>query len=325
MMNRRTFVTGLGAVLVAPLGADAQQTRVFRVAYVIPSQQSSAARIDAFRAELRQHGYLEGTNLVFEIVSAEGQTDRLDEVLRAAVRNVDVLVTSFTAAAFAAKRIAGPMPIVTAGVVGPVEGGLVESLARPNGNITGVTYDAAPEMGAKRLQILKEAVPQMRRLVALWNVDSPGMRPYLAPMQEWERRTGVRLQVVEANSESDVATALRQIALLRPDAMLVVPTAPIASRHSAVLDFAREHRLPTMGTVTWWTQTGGLLSYAVADRELDRRAAAYVDRILKGAKPGDMPMEQPTQFELVINLKTAKALGLTIPQSLLLRADQVIE
>jgi putative tryptophan/tyrosine transport system substrate-binding protein len=180
-------------------------------------------------------------------------------------------------------------------------------------------------MGAKRLQIFEEAVPQMKRLVALWNVDSPGMRSYLAPMQEWERRTGVQLHVVQANTETDVVTALGRIAVLRADAMLVVPTAPIASQHIAVLNFAVDRRIPTMGTVTWWTHAGGLLSYAVADRDLDRRAATYVDRILKGAKPGDMPMEQPTQFELVINIKTAKALGLTIPPSLLLRADHVIE
>jgi putative ABC transport system substrate-binding protein len=304
---------------------EAQQSgRVYRIGYVAFSRALDA-RVEALRAELRRLNYVEGENLVLQVTYADGHLDRLDELVAQTARDVEVLVTSFSAAAHAAKRSAKAIPIVTAGVADPVGSGLVASLARPGGNITGLTYDAAADTSAKRVELFKEAVPQMKRLVVLWNVDEPGMASYLPPAEEWARRAGVEMHIVKARTEADLARALVQIPRLRPDALFIVPTAAIASQHRSVLAFAAQHRLPASGVLKWLTEAGALLSYSVDDRDLDARAAHYVDRILKGAKPGDLPMEQPTKFELVINLRTAKTLGLTIPASLLHRADQVIE
>jgi putative ABC transport system substrate-binding protein len=304
---------------------EAQQSgRVYRIGYVAFSRALDA-RVEALRAGLRRLNYVEGENLVLQMTYADGHLDRLDELVAQAARDVEVLVTSVSAAAHAAKRSAKAIAIVTAGVADPVGSGLVASLARPGGNITGLTYDAAADTSAKRVELFKEAVPQMKRLVVLWNVDEPGMASYLPPAEECARRAGVEMHIVKARTEADLARALVQIPRLRPTRSSSCRRPPSPHSTAPCWRSPAQHRLPASGVLKWLTEAGALLSYSVDDRDLDARAAHYVDRILKGANPGHLPTEQPTKFEVVINLRTAKALGLTIPASLLHRADQVIE
>jgi putative ABC transport system substrate-binding protein len=237
---------------------------------------------------------------------------------------VDIIVSASTPAVRAAKESTRTIPIVMAGLSDPVGAGLISSLARPGGNITGLT-NIFTEMSAKRLELLKEVAPRVRLVAVLWNPTQPGLAIARQQTQLAAQALGLVLFSAEVRRPEDFASAFTAIVAERAEALLVLPD-PLTSFHrQQIADFAGKQRLPSMYATSYWVEAGGLLCYGASFEDLYRRAAAYVDKILKGATPGDLPVEQPTKFEMVINLKTAKALGLTIPHSLLLRADQVIE
>ncbi|MBI4587668.1 MAG: ABC transporter substrate-binding protein [Candidatus Rokubacteria bacterium] len=310
-----------------PLAADAQQAgRVYRIGVlsgVPPAALSS--RVEAFRQGLLERGWMEGKTIALEYRHVGGQPDRFPAQAADLVRlKVDVIVTTGPAAAVAAKKATSTIPIVMATGGDVVGAGLVASLARPGGNITGLTA-ISPELSAKRLELLKEAFPGVSRVAVLWNPADPGAALSFRETEIAARALGVQLQSLEVRGPNDFDRAFSAITEKRADALLVVRS-PVTNVHQTrIVDFAAKSRLPAMYSRTGSAEAGGLMFYGTDDHDLYRRAATYVDKILKGAKPADLPVEQPTKFELVINLKTAKALGLTIPQSILLRADKVIE
>ena len=330
-MNRRTFLCGLtlGAV-VTPLGAGAQQAgrRVPRVGSLWqgdPSAPIILSVTEAFRRGLREHGgYVEGQNIAIEY--RYGDLDGLASLANDLVRlNVDVILAGGTPAALAAKRATNTIPIVVSTMADPVADGLVASLARPGGNVTGNTF-LAPELGPKRLQLLREVIPGVPRVAVLQHrgvYSERTMRDMLEGIRA--AAVGIELQVLEARSPNDFDTAFSAMAKARAGALIIFPSPMFYVNHRRLVDLAAKHRLPAMYVFREAVEAGGLMCYGANIPDLARRAAAYVVKILRGAKPGDLPVEQPNKFELVINLKTAKALGLTIPQSLLIRADEVIE
>ena len=320
MIDRRTFLAGTGAVLLAaPLTAEAQQAaKVFKVGELHPGI-GSEARL----AALREVGYVEGQNLVVERRHAEGRVDRLPALATELVGlKPDVILATGEAAIRAAKNATKVIPIVMAFSEDPVGKGLVTSLARPGGNITGVSLVAAGTMAAKRVEVFKEAVPRARRIALLsW----PGMEAaQVKDAEQAARVLKIETVLVEVQN-GDYEGAFSAMATERADALFVVSNPVLNRDRKRIIALAARHRLPAIYEWRESAEDGGLLAYGAKFRELNRRVAAYVDKILKGAKPGDLPVEQPTTFELVINLKTAKALGLTIPQSLLGRADEVIQ
>ncbi len=329
-MDRRSFLGTLtGGLLAAPLAADGQQAgKVRRVGILSVGAVPSAEEVarSPFLAALRDLGWIMGQNIAFEPRHAAGQPDRLPALAAELVGlKVDVIVTFLNQETLAAKQATTSIPIVMLFGVYPVQAGLVASLARPGGNVTGTTV--APLTGGKYLELLKEAIPKLARVAILWDPTFPGLTDAAAQTRmEVEARTlGLALASIEIHRLDDVEPALRRIAKEPPGALLVVPGGPLPARAGQVIDFASRHGLPTIFPAREYVEAGGLMSYGYDREHLWKRAASYVDRILRGAKPGDLPVEQPTKFELVINLKTAKALGLTIPPSLLQRADQVIE
>jgi ABC-type uncharacterized transport system substrate-binding protein len=333
-MNRRTFVTGLGALLAAPRAAEAQQPgKVYRVGVLSSASPISdmigpdpASRsIRALLQRLRELGYVYGQNLITEPRSAEGAIDRLPTLAAELVHlPVDVIVAAGPPAARAAQQATRTIPIVIAGMPDPVGSGLVDSLGRPGGNVTGLSSAGGPEIVGKRLELLKEMVPRISRVA------------YIATQENWESKTGKHTQAAaramgvtllhaEVSRPEQLADAFAAITRHKPHALLVQPSSINFARKEFIADFAMTQRLPAMYGFRDFVEAGGFMAYGQSVADLNRRAGDYVDKILKGAKPGDLPVQQPTTFELVINLKTAKALGLTIPPSLLLRADQVIE
>ena len=317
------------AVLVTlqiPLTAQSQQAgKVYRLAFLGSTSPSGyASQLEAFRGGLRDLGYVESRNLVIEFRWAQGKTERLPELAAELVRwNPDVLVTHGPAGALAAKRATDTIPIVM-GVVGdPVALDLVVSLARPGGNITGSSF-FVPELNAKRLEILKEALPRLSRVGVLLKRDNPANVSLLQAMEDTARALKIQLQSVEVRDPADLDNAVAALVRAHAGAIAVQEEAMLIAQAVRIADLAKKHQLPTIGFVEY-SRTGGLLAYGVNFPDLWRRAAAFVDKILKGAKPADLPVEQATKFDLVINMRTAKALGLTIPQSLLLRADQIIQ
>jgi putative ABC transport system substrate-binding protein len=268
---------------------------------------------------------VEGQNLVVERRFAEGRLDRLPELAAELVRlRVDVIVIQGTPAGFAAKSATSTIPIVFAAISDPVGVGIVKSLARPGGNITGTSLMAS-ELSAKRLELLHAISPQLSRVAILWDSSNPGMALRVQETEIAAKQSHVALFSVGPRNAEELEAAFAELGKQRPDALLVT-VEPFTRRHlSRILEFCGSHRIPSMFEESSYVEAGGLMSYGPDLREIFRRAAVYVDRILNSAKPGDLPVEQPTKFELVINAKTARALGLTIPQSLLLRADQVIE
>ena len=283
---------------------------------------------EAFRQGLRDLGYVEGRNVVIEYRDAEGKHERLPALAAELVAlKVDVIVAPPTPAALAAKQVTKTIPIVFAAVSDPVSSGLVTSLARPGGNVTGLS-DLTPELVGKCLEQLKQAVPGVSRAAVLWQPGAFGERTekdLLKAAEVAARALGVRLQFVEARGPDDFDRAFSKMTSARADALTVLPTAMFVSERRRLVDLAAKNRLPTVFPYRESVDAGGLMSYGPNLADMYRRAATYVDKILKGAKPGDLPVEQPTKFELDINAKTAKALSLTIPQSVLLRADQVIQ
>jgi putative ABC transport system substrate-binding protein len=325
-MNRRAFI-GLvaAAAALAPRAAYAQTpAKARRIGLLMTTTPTAAAHIvAAFADALRELGHVESTHVVFEYRWAEGHRERFVEMAADLVRqHVDVLVASSQAAALAAQRATRTIPIVMVNASDPVEAGLVASLARPGGNVTGLSQQLTREIRAKQLQLLKEALPKMSRVAVLHSAATTvGLREYEAAGQTLD----VRIQAVEIRNRDDLENAFAAMARERVDALLVPADPFLFTERQRVTELARERRLPGMYSTREDAEAGGLMSYSARLSEQFRRAALYVDKILRGASPATLPVEAPSQYELVINLKTAKALGLTIPPSLLLRADQVIE
>ena len=320
--SRFTLVVTLALpLLAAPLAALAQQpAKTPRIGLL-----DYAAFWEPLRQGLRKLGYVEGQNIAFEYRPTEGRRERLPDLAAELVRlKVDVIVTFGTPATVAAKQATTTIPIVMVGTGDPLRTGLVASLARPGGNVTGNTILGA-ELSGKRLELLKEALPKVSRVALLWNPTNPNQVVHFEDIQVGARALGVTVQSVKVSSPDEFESAFAAMMRERPDALYMTAD-PMHQFHvGRIIDFAAKSRLPAMYQVPENAVAGGLMAYGASLPELFRRAALYVDRILKGAKPPDLPVEQPTKFELVINLKTAKALGLTIPPSLLLRADHIVE
>jgi len=315
------------ALLAAPLGAAAQQPRkVPRVGFLsLASANSVPARVEAFRLGLRELGLVEGQTIAIDWRWAEGRDDRLPGLAEELVRlKVDMIVTHGTAATLAARRATAAIPIVFASADDAVAAGLVESLARPGGNITGLTV-IAPDLSGKRLEMLKEVIPRLRRLAVLRNPMNPVSVPELKETQVAARALGLQIQSLEVADPGGFAGAFSAMTRKRAGALSVLSDAMFSGRHAQIVSHATKSRLPAIFWTREFPEAGGLMSYGPNVADLWRRAAVYVDKILKGTRPADLPVEQPTRFELVVNLKAAKALGLTVPPSILGRADQVIQ
>jgi putative ABC transport system substrate-binding protein len=329
-MNRRTFLRGLTlGTLSAPLAIEAQQAASFPHIGFLTSGSLSEPRfpryVQAFRQGLRELGYVEDQNIAIEFRWAEGKYDRLPGLATDLVRlKVNVIVAGGGPAVQAAKRATATIPIVMAIVADPVAMGFVASLARPGGNIAGLSL-MLPDLVGKQLELLKEVVPKISRVALLWNPANPGNASQVPHAQDAARALGIQLQPMEARDSSEIDNAFAATTTERAGAVIVIADTVLLEHRTRIADHAVRRRLPTVSGVSEHAEAGGLLAYGPSLSDSFRRAATYVDKILKGAKPGDLPVEQPTKFELVINLKTAKALGLTIPQSILQRADEVIQ
>jgi putative ABC transport system substrate-binding protein len=333
-MKRRDFITLVGGAVAAwPLAARAQQPKkVARIGVLntgsLESPESSLVMLDVFRQGLRELGYVEGTNILIESRTADGKIERFADLATELVRlKVDVIVAANTPAARATQQATGTIPIVVPVMGDPVGDGLVASLARPGGNITGLTF-LGPELLPKRLALLKQALPTVSRVAALWHPGAYGERTMSNMMQETEaaaRTLGVHLGLVAVQGPDELDRAFSTIAAERADALIVFPSPMLFTERKHIVDLAAKHRLPSMSMGREFVELGGLIAYGASITDLFRRGAGYVDKILKGVKPTDLPVEQPTKFELVINLKTARELGLTIPREFLLLADEVIE
>jgi putative ABC transport system substrate-binding protein len=307
--------------------AEAQQpAKVLRIGYLnAASVYSEVARNEAFQQGLRELGYVEGKNIVIEWRSADEKPDRLPRLAAELVRlNVNVIVTSGSSVTRAAKAATHTIPIVMAQDNDPVGNGFVASLARPGGNITGLAT-LAPEISGKRLELLKEIVPKLSRVAVLGTSTAPSNAQNLKELELAAGALGVKLQYLDVLSSKDIETAFRAADKGRADAVFAAGGPVLASQRIQIADLAVKSRLPAIYWRSDFVEAGGLMSYGVSLPDLDRRAATYVDKILKGAKPAELPVEQPTKFELVINLKAAKQIGLTIPPNVLARADRVIK
>ena len=330
MVSRRQLVTTLGsAMLAAPFTAWAQrQGKIPRVGFLDPAlpRANTSPFLEDFRAGLRELGYDEGKNLHLEVRWGEGKLDRLPSLAAELVRlNVDVIVAVTSPSVLAAKQATRTIPIVMPLSSDPVEDGLVASLARPGGNITGLSMMSL-ELGAKRLQLLKEVLPHAVRPVAvMWNPDYAGMVARFRQTAGAAPAAGMGVRSVEVTNAVELESAFESMGRDRPDALVLLADPLTLGQRLRIVEFAAQARLPAIYEHSGFVDAGGLMSYGPNISELIRRAAIYMDRILKGAKPADLPIERPVKFELVINLRCAKALGITIPQSVLLQADRVIE
>ena len=327
MANRAIVVLLVGLALTSVHIAQAQQPKkVPRIGFLGGASASFyAARTNAFRQGLHELGYTEGKNIDIEYRYAEGKFDRLPDLAAELVGlKVDVIVAAPTPSVLAAKKASATTPIVFASVVDPVASGLVASLARPGGNLTGLTV-LGPELSGKRLELLKEVLPNVTRMAALWNSANPAQELVWKEMQAAAQKLHLQLQSLEVRSANDFDIAFK--AALRERAQALIPSGEplINTQLKRIVEFAAKNRLPAMYAGPEAVDAGGLMSYAPNYTDHYRRAAVYVDKILKGAKPADLPVEQPTKFEFAINLKTAKQIGLTIPPNVLLRADKVIK
>ena len=329
MIDRRAFILATtGGLLAAPIAVGAQQAgRVYRIVYLGNSSPTlEADLVDAFRQGLRNLNYLEGQNIVIEYRWAEGRNDRFPALVAEAVRlKADVILTSGTPATLAAKEGTRTIPIVIAAMGDPIGAGVVPSLARPGGNITGLA-SMSPEIDGKRLELLKELAPGVARIAVLWNPTNPGNAARLHNIQHAATILRLTLEpVVGAADSQALEQGFQAIVAARAQALVVEPDRGLLAHRVQIVAFTARRRLPTLYPYREFVQAGGLVSYAPSYPAMFRRAATYVDKILRGVKPSDLPIEQPTTFELVINSKTAQAQNLAIPSSLLQRADQVIE
>jgi ABC-type uncharacterized transport system substrate-binding protein len=326
-MKRREFITLLGGAAAWPLAARAQQAgRVYRIGVLETSPAASnAANFEALRKGLRELGYVEGQNLILDYRSADGRPERFPQLAAELLRlNVDLIVTRGTPAVMAAKNATGTIPLVMAASGEPVGTGVVAGLARPGGNVTGLS-SLTSELDAKRLELMRETVASIRRIAFLQTMGNP-----VSPSRWEEFKTaalslGLEAQLLDVREPQDIMRAFDTAIAQRADAILVAGDTVTSANRRQVVELAAKHRLPAMYTSTEFIEAGGLMAYGVNYPDLYRRAAIFVDKIFKGAKPADLPVEQPTKFDLVINLKAAKALGLEVPPTLLARADEVIE
>ena len=329
-MRRREFIKLLGGTAVAwPLGASAQQAaKVPRIGVLFAGSGGDNTRqvVEAFLQGLQGLGYIEGRNITIEYRFAEGRLDRSFDLASELVRlKVDVIVAPGTALVQAARKATATIPIVIVTAGNPVGDGLIQNFARPGGNVTGLTMAVSQEIGGKLLELLKDAVPTVSRVAILWN---PLTAPHTVAVKETEgaaRALGLALQPVSARRPDEIDGAFAAMSRARADGLIVLADPVLLSVRVRIADLATKGHLPTIYELREHAEAGGLMSYGPSLPDLFRRAATYVDRILKGAKPADLPVERPSKFELLINLKTAKALGLEIPLTLLDRADEVIE
>jgi putative ABC transport system substrate-binding protein len=326
-------VIGVAVVLVvsltlAPLAAGAQPAQTAaKIGFLAPGSPSSVGpyRIDAFRDALREYGYIDGTNVIIEPRFADGRYERLPALAAELVKlKVDVIVAWTTTAALVAQQSTASIPVVFTSVSDPVRTGLVASLARPGGNVTGYT-DITAELVQKRLAMLKELVPQVTRVGVLRNPDNPGADIASNELETAARQLGLDLYGADMRDAGGIEPAFAALTKAKVGSVIVVADSLLSQHSGVIARLATSRRLPLMGWSITWPKAGALLSYGAGSMDVERRAAAYVAKILRGAKPADLPVEQSTKFELVINLKTAKMLRLTIPQSILVRADEVIQ
>jgi putative ABC transport system substrate-binding protein len=327
-IGRRHFITLLGGAAASwPLAARAQQqAKVARIGYLgLVSASWHAPRVNAFRAGLRELGYVEGKDIVIEFRWAEGQYDRLPGLAAELVRmNVDVIVTHAAPGAFAAKQATSTIPIVITAIADLAAFGLVKSLARPGGNLTGLSFFNA-ELTGKRLELLKELAPSLAKAAVLLNADNPaGKQLILRELEPTAKALNVELLPFEARELSDLEDVFAAMVRQQIDAAVLHEDPVLNANSKAIADIVARHRLPTCGFPEF-VAAGGLMAYGISFPEMDRRAAAFVDKILKGAKPADLPVERSTKFTTIVNLRTARTMGIDVPTSILLRADEVIE
>jgi len=325
VLDRRTFLAGTGAgLLAAPLAVEAQQVHRIGMLETTPVALN-AANLEAFRQGLRALGYVERQNYAIEYRSADGRAERFPGLAAELVRlKVDLLVTRGTPAALAAKKATRTIPIVMATSGDPVGTGVVSSLARPGGNVTGMSTNTA-ELVGKRLGLLKEAIPGIARIALVQNMSNPTLVTQRKQIEVAARSLGIQPQYLDVRKPEDLGRAFDTAIKQRVDAVHVSLDTLTQNSLGRIVDLSAKHRLPAIYYSRDFVDAGGLMAYGVSYPESYRRAATYVDKIFKGAKPADLPVEQPTKFEFIINLKTARALGLTIPQSLLQRADEIIQ
>ena len=321
-IGRRELVAALGSVAVWPRAARAQQPKVPTIGALVIGNADPEEFWRVFRQGLRDLGYVEGQNIRFEFRSAEGQINRLPELAAELVRlKVDIIVTWFTPTTQEAKQATREIPIVMAETGDPVGTGLVASLARPGGNVTGIASVTA-ELAGKSVQLIRDMLPRARRVTALANATDPFSKPFLEQIKLGGEATGTTINPVRISSSEELETAFASMEKDQTDAVIVQPSLP----SKRVAELALKHHVPAVSVPRWFAEEhGGLMSYSAKYVDLFRKAAVYVDKILKGAQPADLPVEQPTHFELIINMKTAKALGIDVPPTLLARADVMIE
>ena len=327
MDRRRFLLASLAGAIAVPLGAEAQQARKeYRIGYLGGTGSAAVALpMASFRESLRELGWTEGQGVVIEERWADGQADRLPRLAAELVAlKADVIVAQGSPATRAAKSATATIPIVMVNTTDPVGQGFIASLGRPGGNITG-SADFAGELSTKRLALLREALPKLARVAILFNPAQPAHAVEVRTTRVAAQALGIELELAEASASGDFRGAFTRILRSQAEALIALQGFPNSQNQPLIVEFARANRLPVMSAVFSLTQAGGLMMYGPDVRDMYRRAASYVDRILRGAKPSDLPVEQPTKLLLVINLRTAKALRLTIPPSLLARADQVIE
>jgi putative ABC transport system substrate-binding protein len=325
-MDRRRFLAALFiANLSSSFVAEAQQSKIPKIGILTLSVARSTAAFEAFHQGLVRHGYVDGKNIALEFRFADGLPDRLRQMAGELVRSkVDVLVTESVLAAREARNATSTIPIVTAVHGDPVGAGLAQSITRPGGNVTGLSL-LAPELSGKRLQLLKELLPNAARVAVLWNATNVAAPRYLAETESAARTLGLQIQSFEVRSPSELDAAFDAIAASRPSACVTLPDGMLLGNASRIIEFTVRTRIPALFPDHEFAALGGLMAYGPSLAANFHQAATFVVKILKGANPADLPIEQPTKIDMAINLKTAKALGLTIPKSLLLRADHVIE
>ena len=328
MLERRTFIGVIaGGILAAPLAARAQQAaKVPRIGFLGNSTAALEVNlVGPFREGLGELGYAEGRNILIEYRWAEGKYERFPALIAELIAlKVDVIVTAGTPASLAVRKATTSIPLVMVAVGDPIGVGLVASLARPGGNVTGLS-SIAPELEGKRLELLREVVPKLSHIAVLWNPDNPFHAGSLKETRAAAQVLGIKVQLLGVRVSEEFPAAFAAILRERPGALLVLADRLFLHNRARIVDFEAKHRLPGVYAYRELVEAGGLMSFGPSYPGMHRRAAYYVDKILKGFKPADLPVEQPTKFELMINLKAAKALGLTIPPTLLVRADAVIE
>jgi ABC-type uncharacterized transport system substrate-binding protein len=327
-MKRREFITLLGGAAAAwPLAARAQQAgRIPRVGFLGNSTAALEANlVGPFREGLREHGYEEGRNIALEFRWAEGKYERFPALVAELIAaNVDVLVTAGTPATLAVKNATTTLPLVMIAVGDPVGTGIIPSLARPGGNITGLS-SIAPDLEGKRLELLREVVPRLARVAFFLNPANAFHAASVQQARAAAQALNINLIAHEVRKSEDLDPAFAAIVEEKPDALLILADRVFLHNRERMMSFAAQHRLPSVNAYRELVEAGGMMSYGPSYEDMHRRAAAYVDKILKGAKPGDLPVEQPTKFTLIVNVKTTMALGLEVPPTLLARADEVIE